>query len=142
MKKYLKEKYHWIKKRENLRKIFLAIILILCIFEFIFIKNEKKEVFNKFQNYPKSKNDFKKIRENKPITNTNQIESWMTFSYINFIFKLPNNYLKNNLNINDTKYPNTSIQRYIKINNLNTGEFIFKLKSLIDSYSNPNTNNK
>ena len=36
------------------------------------------------------------------INDVNRIQNWMTFDYINKVFKLPSDYLKNNLNISDS----------------------------------------
>ena len=38
-----------------------------------------------------------------------QIQSWMTFRYVNLVFHLPPEYLKSNLAITDSRYPNISI---------------------------------
>ncbi|HYV33777.1 MAG TPA: hypothetical protein VE973_02925 [Candidatus Limnocylindria bacterium] len=43
-----------------------------------------------------------------------QIRGWMTFRYINLVFHLPPEYLKNSLNISDARYPNLSINSLAK----------------------------
>lgn len=68
------------------------------------------------------------------ITDISYIEGWMTFAYVNFIFSLPEDYLQKNLLIEDPKYPNLPIYRYIKRNKLNTSEFIEKLKNIVREY--------
>lgn len=66
--------------------------------------------------------------------NTNLIDSWMTFDYINTIFKLPKDYLKNSLNISDPHYPRILISRYAKTNKLDIKTFISKIKDSVNSY--------
>lgn len=62
------------------------------------------------------------------------IRTWMTFNYINTIFKIDPNYLKNTLSINDPQYPNLRIDRYIKRNNVNPMQFQIKLGEAITNY--------
>ena len=59
----------------------------------------------------------------------------MTFSYINFRFHLHENYLKDKLSIDDNRYPNLSIKRYIKKNNIDNNEFLEKVRTAILSES-------
>lgn len=55
----------------------------------------------------------------------------MTFQYINLVFSLPKDYLKDELQITDSKYPNISIAKYIKRNNGDRNQFIIDLKNTI-----------
>lgn len=59
------------------------------------------------------------------------IESWMTFSYINFRFHLPPKLIQDKLSIHDSKYPNISIKAYAKRNNLGENDLLKELKSII-----------
>lgn len=43
-----------------------------------------------------------------------QIQSWMTLRYINIVFRLPEAYLKIQLNISSTRYPNLSVDALAK----------------------------
>jgi heme/copper-type cytochrome/quinol oxidase subunit 2 len=60
----------------------------------------------------------------KPVTQADivYISPWMTFDYINKIFDLPPSYLEQTLNINDSKYPLITVQKYSK--NVNTNSVI------------------
>ncbi len=42
------------------------------------------------------------------------IEPWMTFNYINILFNLPSEYLRDSLAIDSERYPNLEIRRYAK----------------------------
>ncbi len=59
--------------------------------------------------------DFLLVRRERgplPAADADLIRSWMTFDYINHLFSLPADYLKTNLNVNDSRYPNLSISEY------------------------------
>ena len=69
------------------------------------------------------------------IARLRDIRIWMTFDYINVIFRLNSDYFKNVLNITDPQYPNIRIDRYIKRNNINPIQFQIKLEEAITNYS-------
>ena len=71
-----------------------------------------------------------------PLTekNTSIINSWMTFDYINVIFKLPKDYLKTSLHIVDIHYPKISISKYVKANKLDINTFLSEVKNSVNSY--------
>lgn len=66
--------------------------------------------------------------------NVNLIDTWMTFNYINIIFKLPADYLKTNLNILDKRYPNVSLNGFIKNNKLNKATFLESVRQAVSLY--------
>ena len=53
---------------------------------------------------------------NRPINvnDINTVQSWMTFDYINKVFKLPSDYLKNILGVSDSSYPYETIGHYAR----------------------------
>jgi hypothetical protein len=53
-----------------------------------------------------------------PTRKVSTIQPWMTFDYVNVVFGLPTDYLKNILGINNPKYPNIRIDRYAKQSNI------------------------
>ena len=49
------------------------------------------------------------------VNDVNTVQSWMTFDYINKVFKLPQDYLKNILGVSsDRNYPNETIGHYAR----------------------------
>ncbi|HUC31199.1 MAG TPA: hypothetical protein VMR99_00715 [Candidatus Paceibacterota bacterium] len=46
------------------------------------------------------------------------IQPWMTFSYINTLFKISPDYLKTNLSISDLSYPQLSLSEYANYENV------------------------
>lgn len=63
------------------------------------------------------------------------IMPWMTFNYLNVVFKLPPLYLQNALAITDSHYPNLRIDTYTKEHRLNSVFFLQNLQKAITSYS-------
>ncbi len=59
------------------------------------------------------------------------IRPWMTFDYINVVFKLPTDYLQNKLNITDYRYPNIRVDRYALHHGLNPNQLLFNIEQLI-----------
>lgn len=66
--------------------------------------------------------------------NVNLIASWMTFDYINRIFALPADYLKNTLAISDLSYPRIPISRYVKNHNLDQTQFLAEVQKTVADY--------
>ena len=58
-------------------------------------------------------NRLRRLSLQRPITiDPNAIAVWMTFDYLNTVFKLPPSYLKTALNITDPRYPRLTIRRF------------------------------
>jgi hypothetical protein len=68
------------------------------------------------------------------VNDVNMIQSWMTFNYINKVFKLPTNYLKNTLNISDSRYPNIPLEDYAEKAKIKTADFTTKVQDAVHSY--------
>ena len=71
------------------------------------------------------------------VNDVNMIQSWMTFNYINKVFKLPTNYLKNILNISDSRYPNIPLEDYAEKAKIKTADFTTKVQDAVHSYLTP-----
>ena len=68
------------------------------------------------------------------VNDVNTIRPWMTFDYINKVFKLPADYLKNILNISNSHYPNVSFGSYAKEEKVNPTDFITKVREAVHNY--------
>jgi hypothetical protein len=62
------------------------------------------------------------------------IQGWMTFEYINFVFKLPPEYLKQTLSVEGNQYPKVALKRYANKAGLDTGAFIRKVEEAVRNY--------
>ncbi len=85
----------------------IVVLFILCFLEvrsFVVHVHETKESGELYLN----------SRHERPTTSTD-IEPWMTFSYINFLFKLPPDYLMTALGLEGEHYPNIQLARYARL---------------------------
>lgn len=121
--------------KKNLQKYYLIYILIILIlfFSFLVIRDIHKNQKGKLQIQQKS---FKEFFQNhkKPISDVEYIENWMTFKYINSIFNVPENYIKDKLNINDKRYPNIPLWRYFKSNDIDSIVWLKQIKIILREY--------
>ncbi len=65
----------------------------------------------------------------------NKISGWMTFKYINLIFNLPPEYLKNELKITDKRYPDVSIVSLAKRQKQDSAEILQATIAAIKAHS-------
>lgn len=120
-------------KITKISKYIIALILIIIIWIFsykIILRNSDNFINN--GKASKIKELISKSKE--PIKNSEYIESWMTFKYINFIFKIHPNYISEKLEIKDDKYPNITIWKYIKKNRLDANETLTKIKKIVSEF--------
>ena len=62
------------------------------------------------------------------------VRSWMTFDYLNVVFKMDPSFLKNALAITDKRYPNIRIDAYIREHKLDPQVFMDGVRQAITSY--------
>jgi hypothetical protein len=62
------------------------------------------------------------------------IDDWMTFDYLNLVFKLPPTYLKDYLGITDARYPRLSIRRYATTVRLSPGAAVQGVQAAIRNF--------
>lgn len=74
------------------------------------------------------------LTRGQPPTSSIAIGSWMTFNYLNVVFKLPPDYLRQQLAITDNRYPNVSIDAYSRRNHLDSQAVLLSIQKAIDSY--------
>ena len=117
------------------KKIKIILLIVLCFASLIWFiysviklrksgELETNNIIRKHYAYPHN------------IVNVNNITAWMTFDYINVIFKLDPTYLKDTLMIDDTRYPNIRIDKYAKRHNINNQVFLRVTQQLITNYIN------
>jgi hypothetical protein len=74
----------------------------------------------------------------RPTLVANQIQGWMTFRYIGYVFHLPANYLAANLKITDPNYPNITLNKYASGHNLNGTTFVQSIRGAVAAYGDGN----
>lgn len=72
----------------------------------------------------------------KPILQPAQIEGWMTFRYVNFVFNLPPNYLSGKLTITGAGYLNNTLDNYANSRKLDRAAFLASVKQAVTEYPN------
>ncbi len=114
----------------KLKKIVAITVIILGVFSWIYFVVNVYELKNNqhlaWQNYIS-------IYHPKPVL-VADISSWMTFDYINKIFKLPETLLKDTLQINDKRYPLLTIRQYTRETNTNTGLLVQNIQKAVETY--------
>ncbi len=63
------------------------------------------------------------------------IQTWMTFDFINHMFHLPASYLSNTLQIQVRQYPNISLKRYAKTANLDPAYILMQVQNAVGTYA-------
>ena len=64
------------------------------------------------------------------------IEPWMTFDYVNKLFNLPAEYLRETLHIEDSHYPNIQIGNYADRVSADPELFIIAVRNAVRDYRN------
>jgi len=73
-------------------------------------------------------------RHSRPMLSSAQIQDWMTFRYINYVFRLPPEYLSQTLKISDAYYPNLVIGTYAASHKLNGAAFLQSVKQAVEAF--------
>ena len=62
------------------------------------------------------------------------IRPWMTFDYINRLFGLPKDYLKDQLHISDSRYPVLTLSSYASANKIDATAAVSDVQQVVVSY--------
>jgi hypothetical protein len=65
---------------------------------------------------------------------TSEIQSWMTFRYVDFVFHLPPGYLAGQLGIAGSSYTNETLGAYSATHGIPTAAFLQSVQSAVASY--------
>ncbi|MFA6090147.1 MAG: hypothetical protein WC774_00005 [Candidatus Gracilibacteria bacterium] len=130
-----KKLFHKITPVESL--LVGAILLLLILFSLFLVHNiqlaHKSGVFNNHTSISGYLIENKRTNKTS-VADIEYIDVWMTFQYINFIFGMPDNYLKDALLIKNSQYPSISIGRYIKNEKIDKITIINQIKVLTHKY--------
>ena len=89
--------------------------------------------FQSFQHL-RSNKTFRTQQTHRPMIEISQIQSWMTFDYLNHCFNLSPDYLKNILLLSDDMYPKITIRRAATLQGEATMSFVERVKEAIKVY--------
>jgi len=62
------------------------------------------------------------------------VQGWMTFEYLNFVFKLPPDYLRQTLSIENARYPRVTLKRYADRAGIDLSLLIHNTREAIQNY--------
>lgn len=123
--------HNWFQKHTNVRYFLIAILVVLCAFEIQAILGDYRSTYMGSEMYL-SMHHGQIVHQN--INVPEDIQSWMTFAYINFVFKLPTSYLQGTLHISDPRYPNVQIRRYARDTNLDELQLTISVQHVVSAY--------
>jgi hypothetical protein len=122
----------WTVTHVKKQMVIIVVLALLCGAEVHSIisdvKNTRQEEGRSLQH------EDGQLIDSPAITAPEEIEPWMTFAYINFVFKLPDEYLKMKLGISLDRYPNIQIARYIRLTHADTVYFLTSLRRAVGEY--------
>jgi hypothetical protein len=113
--------------------VIVIVLLILCIFEIQSIASSVDEIRGERVAGYGQRQSIQAFLGFDSLTPAD-IQPWMTFSYINAVFKLPEEYLQAHMYISDPQYPNISIGRFVRRNHINGLLFITQLQQVVAVY--------
>lgn len=113
------------------RNILIFALLILCVVELRALIRDAQEArehqIARISYEDHSGQGFQKLE-------IGDIDTWMTFEYINTVFKLPTDYLKNTLGITDRQYPKIHIGKYARQEDASADIILENVRAAVSAY--------
>jgi hypothetical protein len=123
------------EKKHRLRAyvVVVAVLLGLCLVTFVWlimdIESLKKSGDLSLRHAP--------WRHATTPPSPNDIASWMTFKYINYVYRLPEDYLRTTLKISDARYPQLRIGTFAKDTKQTEQSALEQVRQAIVNYTPP-----
>lgn len=125
-------KNYFMKKNILYLALLFFAVVIAGFFAHLFIVNYKHLRSSGTLRYPPHL--YRQMGRGLSTPDPSFVEEWMTFDYINRVFNLPSDYLKNELAIKSTKYPKITIYGEAKSQQISTDVFLKNLKNIVLKY--------
>jgi len=109
--------------------LILAVVLIWFVIDF-------RSLYSSGAFRPTRPLYHRRSNANPSMLQPGQIQGWMNFRYLNFVFRLPANYLSGKLAITDPTYPNTTLDKYANTRKLNNAAFVESVRQAVAAYAN------
>jgi hypothetical protein len=133
----MKKFKHWLRKHWVVLFI-IAIVLALFFATQYFIKSVK-ESYSEGELRPlyyyHHTDNHGQIQRAPQTVSANDIQPWMTFDYVNVVFKIPPTYLKSILGISDPRYPNIRLDRYAREYSIESSVLLNTVKKYVTTYT-------
>lgn len=119
-------------QKKLLEKITVVLLALLCIVSGWFFIYSLKKFYIAGELRPAY--SLRKKTFVPPPADVADIRTWMTFNYVNVVFKLPPTYLQQQLGITNRYYPNIRIDTYAKYTHMNPKTLLVAVQSAISTY--------
>lgn len=117
-------------KQKRTHTLLVIALLIFCLLELHALARDLHEAYLVNSDASVEIGHFRDEKNATP----EEIQSWMTFDYINTIFKLPDTYLKTRLNIGDSNYPRMRIGRAAREAHVDRNDYLTVLRAAVAAY--------
>ena len=117
---------------ENKEKVFRKNIIVFFVLVCLLILSSVYFIHSLELSY--NSGELKIHHKNQEILSNEvaSIHTWMTFDYVNVVFKLPPDYLKDRLSIIDPRYPNIRIDRYAMKQGESKQQLLYTIQQLVN----------
>ena len=130
MKNHLTTRIKEITDKVSIRSLLIVVIGVFCLMEVVLLVGNVHQILLE-DRHAFNIRDERLMHKPEHIATPDEVQPWMTFSYINFIFKIPDSYLQSRLGITDSKYPRIQIQKYARAHSLDVGVLLGTIKQLL-----------
>ena len=115
------------------RNLLITVLLVLCAVEVNSLAHDARvAAYQVSDGFPGTQGVFHHLDDHNP--DVNDIDTWMTFDYLNTVFKLPPKYLQHALAITDPSYPNIHIGRFAKDSHQTLAAALAQVRAAIQAY--------
>lgn len=133
MKSVISRISSFLKRHSYVRLAVIFVLVLLCAFELDAVLQGFRSTYGVIDPYLTYRHG--QILRESGTMQPSEIQPWMTFQYVNFVFKLPPSYLSGAFGITDSHYPNIQIARYAKAQGLDLATFLARLKQAVGGYT-------
>lgn len=123
----------WLKRHASIRILLVLVLVGLCALELKSVASVLRDTYQNGNSYLQYRHGHRPHPQ-KDLA-PSDIQSWMTFGYINFVFELPTDYLKTAADISDPRYPNIQIARYARMHTVDVNEILANVKQAVALYT-------
>ena len=116
-------------------RIFIAILLGILVYLAMLLAAQYRYIAREQEAHGK-RMQFSNFRRHHTLSiqDLSLIESWMTFDYISTVFRVPVAIIKTRLNIDDPRFPRTTLHRYAKMHGFADADFVSKVADVVGQY--------
>lgn len=132
MKSIIQRSHQWLKKHRFVRMIVIFLLVVLVVLEVDAIVRGLRDPY--LADDLSLQYEHGRLIRHRDLASPDEIEPWMTFQYVNFIFSLSDEYLKERLGIEDGRYPKVQIGGYARRTGLPLEPYLALVKQAIAAY--------